>query len=67
MKTAEVRQVDKVWFTRKAAADYLGVSLSYIKKLCLGAKVPSYKVEGLVFIRKDELDRFIQRHDILKS
>lgn len=67
MKQVEIKQVEKVWFTRKDAAEYLGVSLSFIKKLCLGAKVPSYKVEGLVFLRKDELDRFIKKHDILKS
>lgn len=64
---AQVKQVEKVWFTRKDAADYLGVSLSFIKKLCLDAKIPSYKVEGLVFVRKDELDRFIQRKNILKA
>lgn len=67
MSIAEVKQVDKLWFTRKAAAEYLGVSQSYVKKLCLNSKFRSYKVEGLVFIRKDDLDRFILKHDILKS
>lgn len=67
MSIAEVKSVEKLWFTRKAAAEYLGVSLGYIKKLCLNSKFKSYKVEGLVFIRKDELDRFILKHDILKS
>lgn len=67
MSIAEVKSVEKLWFTRKAAAEYLGVSLGYIKKLCLNSKFKSYKVEGLVFIRKDDLDRFILKHDILKS
>ena len=66
----EVREVEKLWFTRKDAAAYLGVSVDFIKALCLGGRLPWYKVcasngdskkDGISFIRKDDLDSFIGR------
>lgn len=72
IQTTEVRQVDKVWFTRKDAAKYLGVSVDFIKKLCLGKRITYYKVcasnskngkDGVSFINKEDLDGFIGRSE----
>ena len=68
-----VMDVEKVWLTRKEAAKYLGVSVDFIKSLCLNMRIPWYKVcasnaskggdrrgrEGICFIKKKDLDRFI--------
>ena len=59
----KVREVEKVWFTRKDAAKYLGVSVSFIRRM--EASIRYSKVGGLVFIAKSELDRFIKKNDVL--
>ena len=41
-----VMDVEKVWLTRKDAAKYLGVSVDFIKKLCLDMRLPWYKVSA---------------------
>ena len=63
--TAKVVEVEKRWFTRAAAAEYLGVSASYIKKLHQNAKLRFYKAGGLVFIAKEDLDRLIERGRVI--
>jgi len=68
----EVRPVDKIWFTRKDAAAYLGVSRDFVKALCLSGRLQSYKVcasnsksakDGVSFIKKSDLDSFIGRSE----
>lgn len=63
-----VLDVEKVWLTRKEAAKYLGVSTDFVKKLCIGMRLPWYKVcasnadsqkDGICFIKKTDLDKFI--------
>ena len=70
--TTEVRAADKIWFTRKDAAAYLGVSRDFVKALCLSGRLPSYKVcatngksakDGVSFIKKSDLDSFIGRSE----
>ena len=71
--TTEVRAVEKIWFTRKDAAAYLGVSRDFVKALCLSGRLTSYKVcasnsksekDGVSFIKKSDLDSFIGSHRI---
>ena len=62
---AKTQAVSKMWFTRKDAAEYLGVSVDYIKTLCNTAKMPWYKVGGLALIKKDDLDRYISKHRVI--
>ena len=71
--TTEVRAVEKIWFTRKDAAAYLGVSRDFVKALCLSGRLTSYKVcasnsksakDGVSFIKKSDLDIFIDSHKI---
>ena len=74
----KVLDVEKVWLTRKEAAKYLGVSVDFVKQLCLGMRLPWYKVcasngtkggkrrgrEGICFIKKSDLDRFVKSNKI---
>lgn len=57
-----VRTVEKLWMTRKGAADYLGVSVDFIKSLEENEGLNSSKVRGLVFIAKSDIDRIIKKN-----
>lgn len=56
----EVRVVEQEWFTRQGAADYVGASVSYIKAKNLGGELPYSKDGKLVFIRRRDLDKFME-------
>ncbi len=62
---AKTQAITKVWFTRKDAANYLGTSVDYVKSLCNDAKFPWYKVGGLVIIKKEDLDKYIEKHRVV--
>ena len=59
-----VREVERTWFTRKGAAEYLGVSVDFIKGLNQTGKLKFSKLGGLVFIQKDVLDRLLKRSKV---
>ena len=59
--TAKVVEVERIWFTRKEAARYLGTSISFITTLNRTARLRFYKAGGLVFIAKNDLDNFIRK------
>ena len=63
--TAKVREVEKIWFTRRDAAKYLGVSVDYIHALQQSAKLRFYKMRHTVFIAKEDLDKLILRHRVI--
>lgn len=58
--TGKVVEVEKVWFTRQEAARYLGTSHSYIKTLNLTGRLRYYHAGKIVFISKEDLDRYIR-------
>lgn len=57
----EVAEVSRIWLTRKDAAKYLGVSVKYIQRLNDSAQLRYSKVGGLVFIRKEDIDRLLTK------
>lgn len=65
LNIGKTQAITKVWLTRKDAATYLGVSTDYIKSLCNDAKFRWYKVGGLALIKKDDLDRYIEKHRVV--
>ena len=48
------------WMTVKQLSEYLGISTSVIHNLKI-SKIPSYKLGGRVFFKKEEIDEFIQK------
>jgi len=59
-----VRDVEKVWMTRHEAAKYLGVSYDWVKRQNLGGGLSYYKVDGVVFIAKRDLDKLITKNKV---
>ena len=63
--TAKVREVEKIWFTRREAAKYLGVSVDFIADLQQSAQLKFYKMRRTVFILKQDLDNLILQHRVV--
>ena len=63
--TAKVREVEKIWFTRREAAKYLGVSVDFIADLQQSAQLRFYKMRRTVFILKQDLDNLILKHRVV--
>ncbi len=61
----KVKEVDKVYFSNKEAAAYLGVTIEFLKTLRENALISFYKVRNTVFYKKTELDRMIERNKII--
>ena len=57
----KVRVIEQEWMTRKSAAAYLGTTVSYIKDKNLSGQLPYCKDGKLVFIRRGDLDRMIEK------
>ena len=49
----------KVWLTVKAASEYLGVSTDFIRDM-LADGLTYRKVRHTIFIKKEELDAYIE-------
>lgn len=47
------------WFTVADAAEYLGVSKDFVRRL-IYAGLPCYKVRGITFVKATELDKAIE-------
>ena len=63
--TAKVREVEKIWFTRREAAKYIGVSVDFIADLQQSAQLKFYKMRHTVFILKQDLDNLILKHRVV--
>ena len=51
--------------TTKEAADYCGITLSYLYKLCHEKRIPHYKpLNGKVYFKESELNDFLYRNRI---
>jgi excisionase family DNA binding protein len=62
---AKVREVERVWFDRTEAARYACVSVSKIKEWNYSGRLGFYKPDGVVLIKKSELDRFIEKSKVI--
>lgn len=56
--------VDKLWFTQGDAARYLGISVRTVSRLRESGKLPYCQMERLILIRKDDIDRMVERHRV---
>lgn len=65
IKVKPVRNVERMWFTRKDAAAYLGVSVELIKRLNQRGQLGFSKVGGLVFISKSEIDNLLTKSRVI--
>lgn len=51
--------------TAEEAANYLGVSKSYLYKLTMNRRIPHFKPEGkLVYFKREELDAWLCRNRV---
>lgn len=61
----QIRQIERIWFTQKDAAEYLGVSTDFIKELRLSGQISFYQPQGkLVFLKKKDIDHWIERSKV---
>lgn len=58
------RSVDKLWFTQKDAASYIGMSVKTISRLREQGKLPWYQLDRTVLLKKDDIDRLVERHRV---
>lgn len=58
------KSVDKLWFTQKDAASYLGTSVRMISRLREQGKLPWYQLDRMVLLKKDDIDRLVERHRV---
>lgn len=63
IRCSQVIPIERVWLTQKDAAEYLGVSIDYIKELRLSGQISFYQPTNgkLVFLRKKDIDHWIER------
>lgn len=58
-------RVEKIWLTNKDAQEYLSVSVDFMKKLRRNGKLSFYKLGGMVFYLKKDIDRLIQKNRVI--
>ena len=62
---AVVREVERIWFDRTEAARYAQVSVSKIKEWNYSGRLSFYKPDGKVLIKKNDLDRLIEKSKVI--
>ena len=68
VKLIAEKEVPREWFTQQAAADYLGMSLDYIKTIRKSGALRYYQPNGkAIFIAKRDLDNYIRRHPYINT
>lgn len=53
--------VDKLWLSQGDTAKYLGVSVRTVSRLRENGKLPYCQMDNLILIRKDDIDRMVER------
>lgn len=61
IRISQVMPIERIWFTQKDAAKYIGVSAETIKRMRLSGKLPSYSFGGTVLVKKADIERLIHR------
>lgn len=64
-QTIKPAEVDKRWFTTENAMQYLGVSRRWLERIRNSAKLKFYKVGGIIFYAKNDLDRLIEKNNVI--
>jgi len=59
-----VKKIEKVWLSQKEAAEYLGVSKSYIAGLRRAGKLPHSMVGNMAFFKKKAIDTLLERSKV---
>lgn len=56
--------VGKMWLSQGETARYLGVSPKTVTRMRESGKLPFCQIERLVLIKKDDIDRMVERHRV---
>ena len=62
LSESDIRECQQLWLTVKSAAKYLGVSTDFIRDL-MSDGLRYRKVRHTIFIKKDELDAYIDESE----
>ena len=62
----KVRAVEKVWFTRKEAAEYMGKSVEHVKRLNLNGELRFSRPKRAVYILKSDVDNYLKNSLVWK-
>lgn len=65
MRQGKVEKVEKVFLTDREAQVYLGVSQSTMKRFRAHLLINYYKLGGLIWYKKSDLDRLVLSHSVL--
>ncbi|MCH3980471.1 MAG: helix-turn-helix domain-containing protein [Prevotella sp.] len=59
----KVQPAEKVWFSASELANYLGVSMCYVRSIRNSGRIKFYKPFGnkMIFFKKSDVDRFIEK------
>lgn len=60
MARANIKDIERVWFTTRDLMCYLGVGMDFVKSLRENARIPFYKVGRTCFYSKNDIDRLIK-------
>ncbi|WP_286984617.1 helix-turn-helix domain-containing protein [Candidatus Aquicultor secundus] len=52
------------WFSLSEAAEYLGFSEVTLRRWVKAKKIPAYKIGRAYQFKKEDLDRFIEKHKV---
>lgn len=56
-----IEPIEKKWLSMAAAMEYLGMSRDFIDAMRLEPGINTYRVGRTIFLKKDEIDRFIEK------
>lgn len=60
-----VLDVNKTWLSNAEAQKYLGVSADFLKSLRTNAELHYYKVHNMVFYRKSDIDKLVEKNKVV--
>lgn len=63
-KKVEVVKVEKIWLSTKEAAEYLGMSKSFIGDLRRDGVLPHCRIGNASFFKKSDIDWMLEQHKI---
>lgn len=65
MQKTVVKEIEKIWLSNAEAQRYLGMSAGFFKHLRENGTLPYYKLGQSVFYRKADIDRLLERNNVV--
>lgn len=66
-KKTVINKVDKIWLSVQEAANYIGMSKTYISDLRKKGILPHCMIGNAVFFLKADIDNMMEKHRVYKK